>query len=141
MNYRIVFEDGTVINQPVQAKSVLSPVAAGRDWKKISVIGDVDTVKSLFVDNTKYRQEWDSIKMVEEVKQVEDPVTGELTEVIEMVEMTEVVSKDLSEYCIAGEVVDHRDGTCTVLMGKMTELELLQAQLMTLQAEKNSANI
>lgn len=28
-----------------------------------------------------------------------------------------------SDYCIAGDVVDHRDGTVTVKMGKLTELE------------------
>ena len=134
MNYRIVFEDGTIINQPVQAKSVLTPVAAGRDWKKIAVIGDVDTIKSHFVNNSVYRQEWDSVKTVEETKQVEDPETGEITEVIELIETIEVLSIDLSEYCIAGEVVDHRDGTCTVLMGKMTEIEILQTQIAALTA-------
>ena len=27
------------------------------------------------------------------------------------------------EYCIAGDITDHRDGTITVKMGKLTELE------------------
>lgn len=129
MNYRIVFEDGTVINQPTQAKSVLTPIAVGRDWKKIDVICDVDTIKTMFVDNVKYRQEWDSVKYVAETKTIEDPETGESKEVTELVEVMEVLSKDLSDYCVAGEVVDHRDGTCTVLMGRLTEIELLQSQI------------
>ena len=33
------------------------------------------------------------------------------------------VEYDNSEYCIAGEITDHRDGTLTVKMGKLTELE------------------
>lgn len=30
---------------------------------------------------------------------------------------------DNSEYCIAGDITDHRDGTVTAKMGKLTELE------------------
>ena len=33
------------------------------------------------------------------------------------------VEVDYSEYCVAGDITDHRDGTCTIKMGKMTELE------------------
>ena len=37
----------------------------------------------------------------------------------------ETETYDNSEYCIAGDVVDHRDGTVTVKMGKPTAEELL----------------
>ena len=30
---------------------------------------------------------------------------------------------DNSEYCVAGDLTDHRDGTITAKMGKLTELE------------------
>ena len=30
---------------------------------------------------------------------------------------------DNSDYCVAGDITDHRDGTMTVKMGKLTELE------------------
>lgn len=33
------------------------------------------------------------------------------------------VDYDKSEYCVAGEIVDHRDGTFTVYMGKPTAAE------------------
>ena len=36
---------------------------------------------------------------------------------------------DNSEYCIAGSITDHRNGTVTVKMGKPTEVETLQKQL------------
>ena len=32
---------------------------------------------------------------------------------------------DASEYCVAGAVIDHRDGTVTVKMGKITDGEAL----------------
>lgn len=36
---------------------------------------------------------------------------------------------DNSEYCVAGSITDHRNGTVTVKMGKLTEVEELQKQL------------
>ena len=30
---------------------------------------------------------------------------------------------DNSDYCLAGDITDHRDGTITVKMGKLTDLE------------------
>ena len=30
---------------------------------------------------------------------------------------------DNSEFCLAGDITDHRDGTITVKMGKLTDLE------------------
>ena len=30
---------------------------------------------------------------------------------------------DNSEYCLAGDITDHRDGTITAVMGKLTDLE------------------
>lgn len=30
---------------------------------------------------------------------------------------------DNSDFCVAGDIIDHRDGTVTVKMGKMTDLE------------------
>lgn len=35
----------------------------------------------------------------------------------------EIEEYDNSEYCLAGDITDHRDGTITVKMGKLTELE------------------
>ena len=32
---------------------------------------------------------------------------------------------DNSEYCVAGDITDHRDGTVSVKMGKPTDAELL----------------
>ncbi len=41
----------------------------------------------------------------------------------------ETVEYDNSEFCIAGDITDHRDGTITVKMGKPTDLELAYEEL------------
>ena len=121
MNYRIEFEDGKVFQQPVQTKAVVYPINSDRVWKKIVISGELEEIKQYFVDNAKYVQKWDSIG------HTIDPETNE------EIEITETLDMDLSEFSIAGEIVDHRDGTYTVLMGKPTELEILRAQLETLK--------
>lgn len=40
-----------------------------------------------------------------------------------------VTETDMSEYCLAGQITDHRDGTISLKMGKATEVETLRAQL------------
>lgn len=40
-----------------------------------------------------------------------------------------VTEEDMSAYNLAGEIVDYRDGTVSVKMGKPTEAETLRAQL------------
>lgn len=45
-------------------------------------------------------------------------------------ETKEVVNEyDNSEYSLAGDITDHRDGTVSIKMGKPTETEMLRAQL------------
>lgn len=36
---------------------------------------------------------------------------------------------DNADYCVAGNITDNRDGTCTCKMGKKTEAELMQERL------------
>lgn len=76
----------------------------GRDSKTIHAVSDYATVASLFVDDAK----WSII-----VSHI-DKQTGE--EAIE--------EYDNSDYCMAGDIIDHRDGTISVKMGKQTDLEL-----------------
>lgn len=45
---------------------------------------------------------------------------------------------DNSEYSLAGDITDHRDGTVTVVMGKPTELELAMELLLT---ERSLGNV
>lgn len=46
-----------------------------------------------------------------------------------MVEEVVTEEYDNSDYHVAGDITNHRDGTVTVKMGKLTELEELQAQI------------
>lgn len=115
MNYRIKFSDGTVFQQPEIAQAVVSPLKAGREWRRITVIGTVEAVKAAFVDNAQYVQAWDSVRVDVAEDGTETAVTEEQTH-------------DLSGFSVAGEVVDHRDGTVCVLMGKPTEIESMAAR-------------
>ena len=45
------------------------------------------------------------------------------------------VNEDYSSYCVAGEIVDKRDGTFTVSMCKRTEQELHDIEVAALEAE------
>lgn len=116
MNYRIKFADGTVFQQPETPAAPITPLKAGREWRRITVVGTVEAVKAAFVDGAQYVQTWDSV--VTEV----DEEGNEVETIVEE-------SRDLSEWSVAGEIIDRRDGTVCVLMGKPTEMELLQTEL------------
>ena len=82
-----------------------------RDSKSIDIEMDYTTAISLFVNGLSW-----SIVMQNEV-----PVYNEegLQVGVEIVEE----EYDNSEYNLAGDITDHRDGTITVKMGKLTPLE------------------
>lgn len=48
-------------------------------------------------------------------------------------ENAELVEYDNSEYSLAGDIIDHRDGTITVKMGKPTDLENALEMLLNTQ--------
>lgn len=115
MNYKIRFSSGVEFPQPEQAAPPVSQLTSGREWRRITVVGTVEAVKAAFVDGAQYVQAWDSVRVDVAEDGTETAVTAEQT-------------YDLSGFSVAGEVIDHRDGTCTALMGKPTELELTQAE-------------
>ena len=97
---------------PVQTAAPISNLTRGREWKSIAVIGTADEVKAAFVDGITYRQQWESAIIAEDGTQT-----------------TEIQTRDLSDYCVAGDVVDTRDGNVTVYMGRKTEVEKLREQV------------
>lgn len=113
MHIIITKGDGTesVFECPLQPSSPILNLKRDREWKAISVIGDSASVKEAFVDNISYRQEWDSAVILDDGT-----------------ETTEIQTRDLSDYCIAGDVVDTRDGNITVYMGKKTQVEILMEE-------------
>ena len=114
MQIIITNADGTerTFDCPVQPAAPIANLTRGREWKSIAVIGTADEVKAAFVDGITYRQQWESAIIAEDGTQT-----------------TETQTRDLSDYCVAGDVVDTRDGNVTVYMGRKTEVEKLREQV------------
>ena len=114
MQIIITNADGTErsFDCPVQPAAPIANLTRGREWKSIAVIGTADEVKAAFVDGIVYRQQWESAVIAEDGTQT-----------------TETQTRDLSDYCVAGDVVDTRDGNVTVYMGRKTEVEKLREQV------------
>lgn len=114
MQIIITNADGTerAFDCPVQPAAPIATLNRGREWKAIAVVGTADEVKAAFVDGITYRQQWESAIIAEDGTQT-----------------TETQVRDLSDYCVAGDVVDTRDGNVTVYMGKKTEVERLREQV------------
>ena len=114
MQIIITNADGTerTFDCPVQTAAPIANLTRGREWKSIAVIGTADEVKAAFVDGITYRQQWESAVIAEDGTQT-----------------TETQTRDLSDYCVAGDVVDTRDGNVTVYMGRKTEVEKLREQV------------
>lgn len=98
------------------------------DWdnrasKAITLDMDYATANTLFVDGLAWsivqEQEVPVYETDENGKTVLDPLGNPEISGFE----TQTTEFDNSEYCIAGDITDHRDGTITVKMGKLTDLE------------------
>lgn len=90
----------------------------GRESKAITLEGAFAAVNALFPDGTQW-----SIVSEDEVPVVDEmgnPILGENGEPTYTTEQTEF---DNSTFCIRGDITVHVDGTCTVEMGKPTDLE------------------
>ena len=82
-----------------------------RESKLITLEMDYTNANKLFTNGLAW-----SIVQKEEIPMFDENGTQTGTEIKE----TEF---DNSEYCLAGDITDHRDGTITVRMGKLTALE------------------
>jgi hypothetical protein len=82
-----------------------------RESKAITLEMDYATASALFVDGLAW-----SI-----VQEHEEPIIDENGE--QTGTETKTDEYDNTEYCLAGDIIDHRDGTVTCKMGKLTELE------------------
>lgn len=109
------------INTYVKVNNTLYPVQVSgrivdRDWdgresKLITLTMTHDEAVNIFVDDTPW---YITEEVIAEVAKEE---TGET------VEETTYIDYDNSEYCLSGDITDHRDGTITVKMGKYTDIE------------------
>ena len=97
---------------PATVNGKLSDTAwDGRASKAITLTMDYATASALFVDGVAW-----SIVQTQEVPTYDENGEQNGTE-------TQTTEFDNSDYCLAGDITDHRDGTVTVKMGKLTELE------------------
>ena len=95
-----------------------------RDTKTIRLTMTHDQVAALLPDNTPW-----SIVQRETVDVLDEQgkPTGETKEVVN--------EYDNSEYSLAGDITDHRDGTVSIKMGKPTETESAKATVTALAGE------
>ena len=96
----------------------------GRDTKTITLPMTHDAVAALLPDNTPWSiVQRDTVDKLDEQGQP----TGETKEVVN--------EYDNSEYSIAGDITDHRDGTVSIKMGKPTETESAVGAVVALTGE------
>ena len=89
-----------------------------RESKAITLVGDYETINALFPDGAVW-----SIVDEHEVSTVDEQGEPILDENNEPAYTTEQTEFDNSEFTIRGDLTVHADGTCTVEMGKLTDLE------------------
>nr|DAG20528.1 MAG TPA: hypothetical protein [Caudoviricetes sp.] len=93
----------------------------GRDTKTITLTMTHAEVAALLPDNTPWSiVQRDTVDVLDE----QGKPTGEAKEVVH--------EYDNSEYSLAGDITDHRDGTVSIKMGKPTESELSEATVTAL---------
>lgn len=79
---------------------------------------------ALFVDDVQWSILQDMETFEDREEEMFNEETGETEVITTTVPVTILEEYDNSEYSIAGDIIDHRDGTVTVKMGKLTAEEL-----------------
>lgn len=79
-----------------------------RESKAITMEMSYDETIALFTNNVKWSIVYQAAEYVNEEGKTVKP---------------EPVEYDNSDYCISGAITDNRDGTITIKMGKLTDLE------------------
>ena len=109
---KIVFSNGKIfdtaaypieLEPPIVAKKIADD-GVNRNYLRITVASTYADVLESFVDNATYA-----------IRQFDVDENGN--------ELETYTDFDWSEYSMAGDIVDHRDGRITVYMGKPTEQE------------------
>lgn len=126
---QIVFKDGktfTSVEYPIEtepcifSKKILTD-GINRDFLRITVLASYADVNQYFVDNTEYS-----------IRQFDLDNEGK--------ELETYTDYDWSEYSVAGDIVDHRDGKVTVYMSKPVVYETAVDNLITDTVIKEALN-
>lgn len=104
-----------------QYPAIITGRLSDKDWdnretKTIKLEMEYSEALALFVDDAS----WNIVQDIELTREMEDNEGNVTTETVVEQELY-----DNSEYCMAGSITDHRDGTVSVKMGKPTAAELL----------------
>ena len=95
----------------------------GRASKSITLDMDYATASALFVDGVAWSIVQTQDVPVYETNENGEPVLDELGNPEVREYQTQETVFDNSDYCLAGDITDHRDGRITVKMGALTEVE------------------
>ena len=114
MSTYIKINNGDILYPAVITGRMADKEWDNRETKAITLEMDYTTANKLFIDGVIW-----SIVMEHpvEVEEIDDEGNATTKTIIETEEF------DNSEYSLAGDITDHRDGTLTVKMGKLTDLE------------------
>lgn len=114
MSTYIKINNGDILYPAVITGKMADKEWDNRETKAIALEMDYATANKLFIDGVIW-----SIVMEHpvEIKEIDDEGNTTTKTIIETEEF------DNSEYSLAGDITDHRDGTLTVKMGKLTDLE------------------
>ena len=94
-----------------------------RSSKAITLDMDYATASALFVDGIAWSIVQTQDVPVYETNENGEPVLDELGNPEVKEYETQETEFDNSDYCLAGDITDHRDGRITVKMGALTEVE------------------
>ena len=114
MSTYIKINNGDILYPAVITGRMADKEWDNRETKAITLEMDYTTANKLFIDGVIW-----SIVMEHpvEIEEIDDEGNTTTKTIIETEEF------DNSEYSLAGDITDHRDGTLTVKMGKLTDLE------------------
>ena len=115
---KIVFKDGTVFEtadypcdtEPSLFEKKRTSAGVYREFLRMTVCGEYADIAGKFTDGAEYS-----------VRRYDTDGEGNVLDTF--------IDYDKSEFSVAGDIVDHRDGRITVYMGKKTEDELEKEQL------------
>lgn len=94
-----------------------------RESKFIHTEMTYEEAVSVFSNNVQWSIVQDVERQKEKIVEEQNEETGEVTEKVVIENVIEQEEYDNSDFCILGDIVVHNDGTITIKMGKLTELE------------------
>ena len=94
-----------------------------RESKSITLDLDYETASSLFVDGLAWSIVQQSEVPVYQMDENGEYVLDENGEPVQTGTEIQETEFDNSDYNLTGDITDHRDGTVTIKMGKLTDLE------------------